>query len=388
MSSSFWHGHRRTFLRDMGCLTLALSGARLLGDEPMRGGLIVRQDKPENLEFPFDKLDGFRTAVERFYVRNHFGPPPGLDARTWQLEVTGAVTTSLKFTLAQFAALPSVTRSLTVECAGNDRAFLVPQAKGVPWTSGAISTADWTGPTLASLLKLAGVKPGAVEVVLEGADKGEVSNEPKPPGAIHFARSLPLAKAKKPEVVLAHRMNGAPLPPNHGFPVRAVVGGWYGMASVKWLTRIVVVEHPFRGYWQTTDYTIWERRDGIPVLTPITEMQVKASISRPQSGTVLPPNSNEVITGAAWAGEADVTSVEVSTDGGKTWQAATLMGDPEPFCWRMWEFRWKTPAGGKVTLLARATDSKNRVQPLTRDPDRRNYLISHCRPLEVAIRAN
>src|SRR5262249_10503601 len=148
--------------------------------------------------------------------------------------------------------LPATTTPLTLECAGNGRAFLEPKAKGVPWQLGAISTAEWTGVPLATILERAGVRPDAVDVVLEGADGGLVANDPKPTGPIRFARGLSLAKALKPEVILAHQMNGEALPDAHGYPLRAVIGGWYGMASIKWLSRIVVTTRPFHGYEQTT----------------------------------------------------------------------------------------------------------------------------------------
>src|SRR5262249_699161 len=143
------------------------------------------------------------------------------------------------------------------------------------------------GVPLAAVLEQAGVQPGAVDVVLEGTDRGEPKNEPKPAGAMAFARSLPLAKARQPEVLLAYKMNGSPLTTLHGFPVRAIVAGRYGVASVKWRSRIVVTERPFHGYDQTIDYATWDRRDGVPSLAPITEIEVKASIARPTAGEVV-----------------------------------------------------------------------------------------------------
>jgi DMSO/TMAO reductase YedYZ molybdopterin-dependent catalytic subunit len=186
-------------------------------------------------------------------------------------------------------------------------------------------------------------------------------------------------------VILAHKMNGVDLPAAHGFPVRAVVGGWYGMASVKWLRRIVVTERPFLGYDQMIDYATWERPHGIPQLVPITEVQIKSSIARPAAKEVLRAGKDYRIHGAAWAGEADVARVEISTDGGKTWQAARLVGDAVPLAWRMWEFTWKAPATGSYSVIARATDSRGRTQPTGRDPDRRSYVINHLVPTPVEV---
>lgn len=381
--------NRRTFLLGTAAgLPLVWRADRLLAQETARsgkpGGLIPREKDPENLESPFNSLDSFLTPNDRFYVRNHFAAP-SLKAADWRLEVSGAVERPFQLTYAQLLEWPTRSLVATLECAGNGRSFLQPRAKGVQWELGAVSNAEWTGIPLGALLEKAGVRSGAVEVILEGADKGEVKNEPKPVGAIHFARSLPLAKALRPDVLLAHKMNGAALPAAHGFPLRAVVGGWYGMASIKWLTRIIVTDRPFGGYFQTTDYSIWEKRDGLPVLTPISEVQVKASIARPAAGEKVPANGKYRVHGAAWAGETEVARVEISTDGGKTWSEVRLLGKPVPLAWRLWEYEWKTPAAGKATLMVRATDKRGRTQPLERDPDRRNYVISHVLPVPVEV---
>jgi DMSO/TMAO reductase YedYZ molybdopterin-dependent catalytic subunit len=376
--------HRRQFLRDAGLATLPLLvGGRLLADAP--AALIPREKDPDNLEFPFDTLNSFITPNDLFYVRNHFAAPT-IRAEDWSLEVLGAVEKPLKLSYREIKALPSTKMPLTLECAGNGRSFLTPKSKGVQWDLGAVSTAEWTGVSLAAVLEGAKPKSGAVDVILEGADRGEVKNEPKPTGAISFARSLPLSKALRPEVLLAYKMNGESLPAAHGYPLRAVVGGWYGMASVKWLRRIVVTERPFQGYWQTTDYAVWEKRDGLPVQVPITEVQVKASIARPRAGEILAAGKAARIHGAAWAGESTVAKVAVSTDGGKNWATAKLLGESVAWCWRLWEYEWKPPAAGAHVLMARATNDRGRTQPLDRDENRRNYMINHCVPTEVTVR--
>jgi DMSO/TMAO reductase YedYZ molybdopterin-dependent catalytic subunit len=349
-------------------------------------GLIIRQKEPANLEFPFPTLDSFITPKDRFYVRNHFAAPK-LEAATWRLKVEGAVTRPLELGYEELRKLPVRTLTATLECAGNSRVFLVPKAKGVPWELGAVSNATWTGIPLAALLERAGLRDQAVEVILEGADTGEISEEPKSPGKIHFARSLPLAKARQESVLLAYLMNGTDLPAAHGFPLRAVVAGWYGMASIKWLTRIVVTQRPFQGYFQTFDYTIFERHAGLPVMVPVTEMEVKAEIARPVQDEVIAARTAYRIHGAAWTGESEVSKVEVSTDGGKTWTEARLLDRAIRYAWRLWEYEWQTPARpGLYAILARATDRRGRVQPLERDLDRRNYLVSHVLPTIVEVR--
>src|SRR5439155_21620900 len=170
-----------------------------------------------------------------------------------------------------------------------------------------------------AVLGRAGLRRGAVEEVLEGAERGEIAADRRPAGPIAFARSLPLAKVRQEGVLLAYRMNGADLPTAHGFPVRALVPGWYGMASVKWLTRVLVTDTPFQGFWQTTDYSIYERVQGLPVQRPITEMQIKSQIAQPRAGAMIAAGSEARVQGAAWTGESEVTRVEVSADAGRTW---------------------------------------------------------------------
>jgi DMSO/TMAO reductase YedYZ molybdopterin-dependent catalytic subunit len=348
-------------------------------------GMIIRQRQPENLEFPFDTLDSFLTPNDRFYVRSHFAVP-ALEASTWRLRVEGAVERPIEFGYDELRKMTARTLPATLECAGNSRVFLSPAVRGVQWELGAVSTAEWTGVPLSAILERAGVKPGAVEVVLEGADSGEMKDPPKPAGAIHFARSLPLAKALRPETLLAYKMNGADLPVSHGFPIRAVVPGWYGVASVKWLTRILVVDKPYQGHFQTVDYAVFERRDGLPVRVPIADLQLKAAIARPVTHEVIAAGTPYTISGAAWSGESPVRRVEVSTDGGMTWAQAVLNDRSHPFSWRLWSYTWKSPAKGRAVLMARATDASGRVQPMQRDADRDNYMVSHVLPIEIEAR--
>lgn len=352
-------------------------------------GMISRQRDPENLEYPFSALDTRRllTPNEQFYVRTHFEVPE-IGARTWNLKVEGEVERPFELSYDELRRMPSRTVTALLECSGNGRVFLEPPRVGIRWELGAVGTAEWKGVPLAAVLERAGLKPNAVEVILEGADRGEFREpNPKTPGVIPYARGLPLAKAKTPEVLLAFEMNGEPLPPRHGHPVRAVVAGWYGMASVKWLKRIVVTDRPFDGYFQTFMYSIWDRRHGLPTLVPVDEIQVKSEIARPAPFEVVPRGAKYRIFGAAWAGESDVAKVEVSDDGGRTWAEAKLLGEPVRFAWRSWEHDWRTPASsGRHVVIARATDSRGRAQPMKRDPDRRDVVISHGLPTEVEVR--
>jgi DMSO/TMAO reductase YedYZ molybdopterin-dependent catalytic subunit len=165
-----------------------------------------------------------------------------------------------------------------------------------------------------------------------------------------------------------------------------VVPGWYGMASVKWLDHVVVADRPFQGFFQSFTYATWERPHGLPTLVPVTEGQVKAEIARPAPYEIIPAKSKYRVHGAAWAGESEVTKVEVSADGGKTWAAARLLDKAVPFSWRFWEYEWEVPGSGRRVLMARATDARGRVQPMQRDPDRRDAVISHVLPTVVEVR--
>ena len=349
------------------------------------GGKIVRSKDPLNLEMPFENLDGFITPIESFYVRTHF-PIPAIDRDAWWLHVEGEVEKPFAINYEELLELESRTIPATLECAGNNRNFLEPKVKGVQWGLGAVGTAEWTGVPLSILLDRAEVKPGACEVILEGADGGRLDDPKAPPGELKFARSIPVSKAHT-DVLLAYKINDADLPPQHGFPLRAIVPGWYAMASIKWLQRIIITDQPFTGYYQTMDYSYWKRRGDIAELVPLTEMQIKAEIAKPAQGEIVPANSNVRVHGAAWTSDGEITKVELSTDGGAHWEEANLIGEAIPNAWRLWEFEWRTPSkSGKQTLVARATDSHGRSQPAKRDPDRGTYMINHLLPISVEVR--
>ncbi len=308
-------------------------------------GLIIRQKEPKNLEAPFDRIDSYLTPTELFYIRSHF-PTPTLDCASYQLRIDGAVR-------HPFAA---------------------------------VSNAEWTGVPLRALLERAGLAEDACEIVLEGADRGTPKEEPVPPDPISYAWSLPRAKAIQPEVLVAYQMNGRDLSRDHGFPVRAIVPGHYGMASVKWLTRIQAIREPFHGYWKTSDYAYWASMDGKPVRRPLGEMKLKSEIARPRVYETLVPNRIYTVSGAAWAGETDVTEVAVSTDGGRTWAEAEFLDPVRRHAWRRWKLDWLTPTNpGQYTLLARAKDAGGLIQPDKHDQNYGTYVINHPLPIEVFV---
>ena len=351
---------------------------------PLRDGKIVRSEDPLNLEMPFETLDGFITPTKLFYVRTHF-PIPEIDRNKWRLRIEGEVERPFEINYGELIKLESRTIPATLECAGNNRSFLEAKVKGVQWGLGAVGNAEWTGVPLSVLLDRAGVKSTAREIILEGADRGKPEDPKSPPGEMNFARSIPMKKAS--DVLLAYKMNDVDLPAENGFPVRAIVPGWYAVASIKWLKRIIVTDKPFNGYYQTLDYSYWRREGELAELVPLREMQIKAEIARPSEGETVPANSNVRVHGTAWTGDGEITKVEISSDDGATWNEAKLLGESKPNSWRLWEFNWKTPArAGKATLVARATDSNGRTQPIERDPDRGTYMINHLLPIEVEVR--
>ena len=348
-------------------------------------GLIIRQKEPTNLETPFDQVDSFLTPTELFYIRSHF-PVPKLDLAGYRLRIDGAVRNPLALSYKELREMRSETRIATLECAGNGRVFLVPQARGAQWELGAVGNAEWTGVPLRALLERAGLEDDACEVVLEGADRGTPTEEPIPPDPISYARSVPREKAVQPEVLIAHQMNGRDLSRDHGYPVRAIVPGHYGMASVKWLIHIQAVREPFQGYWQTSDYGYWDYLHGKPVRRALGEMKLKSAIARPRVYETLLPNRSYTVFGAAWAGETDATEIAVSTDGGQTWAEADFLDPVRRHAWRRWKFDWLTPKKpGRYTLLSRAKDANGTIQPDKHDWNYGSYIITHLLPIEVLV---
>jgi DMSO/TMAO reductase YedYZ molybdopterin-dependent catalytic subunit len=283
----------------------------------------------------------------RFYVRNHFQAPI-LDASTWRLELSGMVERPLTLSLRELTRMPSETRVVTLECAGNGRYSLNPPVDGEPWRLGAVSTAEWTGVPLAEVLDRAGILPGAREAVFRGADSGVVEGRA---GTVHFERSFLLDTARESQVLLAYAMNGESLPLQHGYPVRLVVPSWYGVASVKWLTA-------FDGYFQTTKY--WYETDET-AREPVTLQQVRALITDPRDGEELSPGEITV-RGVAWSGAAPIARVQVSINEA-SWQEARLIGDRHRHSWQWWELLTNLTQPGQNSIRARATDLADRTQP-------------------------
>lgn len=320
-------------------------------------GMIERNDWPEHWETSLAALGrSWLTPNDVFFVRSHF-TPPDVDLAAWRLEVTGLVATPLSLSLAELRALPAVEAAVTLECAGNGRGlYRLPSTSGTQWERGAVGTARWRGVALRTLLERAGVQAGAHHVWFEAADSAPL------PGVPHFVRSLPLEKAMD-DVLLAHGMNGAPLGKRHGAPLRAVVPGWYGVASSKWLTRIRVEAAPSDNHFMVRGYHYTYPGEDPATAPPVETLRVKSLITRPLEGAVVAPGPGQV-RGFAWAGPAGVKSVEVSSDGGRSWHEARLTGEAQPGAWRSFEAQVTAVRTSQVlSLLARATDGSGDVQP-------------------------
>ena len=301
--------------------------------------------------FPAQGSSELITSNPDFFVRNHFHTPQ-ISSEAWSLNVNGLVGAPLKLSYSDLLLAPSVKRVLTMECAGN-----VSGGAGV-------GNAEWSGISLAELLKQAGASTKANNVILYGADSGGGEDLPTD---THFARAISLEKAMDGTCLLAYEMNGAPLPADHGFPLRALVGGWYGMDSVKWLTRIEVTDQPFQGYFQQKYYVAiganGDRR-------PLTRMLVNSKFLRPSEGEEIRSKTYR-IEGVAWAGEGKVTKVELRTAASEPWRPVTMTSSSS-MIWTRWSYDWTVPRADKYTLEVRASDDGGHVQPDLRDPSRQD----------------
>lgn len=338
--------------------------------------------QPENSETPLLEMRSWMTPNSLFFVRNHFDEPEVARER-WRLLVHGHVRVPHTWTWEELTALPERTVFATMECAGNGRSFLQPAEPGIQWGAGAVGHAEWTGVPLALLLERARPLSDALEVLCEGADSGTEPDHPEP---MRFVRGLPLAKALHPDTLLAFRMNGEPLSRSHGAPVRLIVPGWYGVCSVKWLTRLELLDHTFEGYFQTHKYTIRRRDANGERMVRLTRMATKSEIIRPRAEATLPPGLHR-IAGIAWAGEDAIARVEISSDGGQSWHDASLVGPSAPYSWTLWEYLWPMEQPGEYELLSRATSDAGDRQPEAHDPLRGGYVINFLRPHPVRIAA-
>jgi sulfite oxidase len=384
---------RREFLRHASTAALACAAARPFLTRasdaaisiPGKEGLIVRSYRFYDLETPVEYFDTWLTPAEHFFVRNHMHEPVTLDSAEWKLTITGEVENAQTITLADLARLEQHSVVNTLECAGNGRAFHTPKVPGVQWQKGAVSTGRFTGPRLRDVLQKAGVKPTGKHVAFRGLD--EVPGKVPP-----FIRSIPIEKALDSDTLVATQLNGSPLPKHNGYPARALTPGWIGAASCKWLTEIKVLDKEFEGNFMSPGYRMPNQpvKPGEAVKPedthPVTALNVKSLISSPQDGATLRSRTVH-LQGVAWAGEADIVKVEVSTDGGTTWAPTELGKDQARYAWRLFHHQVKLPGSGDFALLSRATDSQGRVQPATPVWNPSGYLNNAIDQVKIHVEA-
>ena len=363
---------RREFLKQMSGAALLTGAAPVLtwalpqGQQipfPGEEGMVLRSFRFIDLESPVEYFNTWLTPVPHFFVRNHMYEPTELDARDWRISVGGEVDKPLTLSLAELSKIEAHPVVNTLECAGNGRTLYRPQVPGIQWGKGAVGTARFSGPRLRDVLQRAGVKPAGKHVMFRGLD--EVPGKVPP-----FIRSIPIEKALDADTLVATHMNGSPLTKHHGFPARALVPGWIGSASCKWLTEIKVLESPFVGNFMSPGYSLPNHpvKPGEAVKPedthPITALNVKSVIAGPSDGANLKTGA-VLVHGAAWAGEADITKVEISIDGGATWNLAKLGHEQSRYAWRLWSYESKITKPGDYSIQSRATDNQGRTQPTT-----------------------
>jgi DMSO/TMAO reductase YedYZ molybdopterin-dependent catalytic subunit len=311
---------------------------------------------PENQETPIHFLEANETPSQLTYRRNHF-PYPLLSIQSYFLTITGSVKKTVTFHYNQITSMPSRTVTALLECSGNKRAYFDPKVFGEQWTEGAISQGNWNGVSLSTLLSITGVNAGAREIVFQGEDSGVKNGQ-----HVQFERGLPIEKALDPNVIIAWEHNQKPISPKHGFPFRLIVPGWYGMASVKWLKTIRVIDHPFSGPFQTDDYVYYPHKKQNEGSFPVTTNHINSVIQQPLDRQKLKPGQHE-ITGLAWTGEGVITSVEISLDNGATWQTAILQDTPKKYRWVKWSYSHVFENNQDYNIKVRAFDSIGQSQP-------------------------
>ena len=335
-----------------------------------------------NHGFPLEALRYDVTPVGLHYLLTHYDIP-AVDPGSWRLRIGGHVDSPVTLRLDEVRSLPRATHTVTFECAGNGRARLNPRPISQPWLDGVVGTATWTGTPLAALLREAGPRAGAVDVAFTGADHGTERGVEQ-----DYVRGLALDDCLRDEVLLAYEINGQPLPPQHGFPLRLVVPGWYGMTQVKWLTEVTVLDAPFTGFQNEIAYRYRETEDGPS--EPVTRIKPRA--------LMIPPGFPDFMTrdrivdagpvtleGRAWSGWAPIAQVEVSVDGGETWKAADLDPLGERWAWRRWTFGWDAEPG-EYRLTVRAADAAGNVQPVDQPWNRQGMGNNMVQQIPVTVR--
>jgi DMSO/TMAO reductase YedYZ molybdopterin-dependent catalytic subunit len=331
---------------------------------------------PENQESPIHFLKGLETPGSKMYRRNHF-PYPAISNQSYSLSIDGSVITPITLQYSQITTLPARTVTSLVECAGNKRAYFEPNVFGDQWKDGAISQGVWKGVPLSYLLSLSGINELARAIVFQGADAGIKKGR-----HVHFERSLPLEKASDHNIIVAWEYNQRPIPAKHGFPYRLIVPGWYGMASVKWLRAIHVIDESFSGPFQTDDYVYYPNKDDNQGAFPVTTNHVNSIIQQPLDRQILKPGVHDIF-GLAWTGEGVIISVEISLNNGATWEETVLYGNPQRYQWVQWHHSTVFEEKKEYTIQVRAFDSNGQTQPEQAFWNRKGYGYNQVTQIKV-----
>jgi sulfite dehydrogenase (cytochrome) subunit A len=350
---------------------------------PMR----VINDRPPCLETPWSAYQQDLTPNDAFYVRWHLQViPTAVDPRTWRLAVKGHVDRPLELSLDELRRMEPMSLVAVNQCSGNSRSLFTPKMPGAQWGNGAMGNARWTGVRLRDLLERAGLKAGAVDVSFDGLDNGGLPSVPD------FVKSLPIDEARRQDVLVAYEMNGEPLPLLNGYPLRLVVPGWYATYWVKSLSDITILPQPFTGYWVAKAYRIpttpnaLEKPDDLAKVTvPINKMNIRSFLSSHEAGSRVPSGQPCQLSGIAFDGGSGIRQVEVSTDGGQSWQGAALGDDLGRYSFRRWRLDWQPAARGSAQVLVRATSNAGETQPLTAGWNRGGYMRNVVEEVSLEI---
>jgi DMSO/TMAO reductase YedYZ molybdopterin-dependent catalytic subunit len=365
---------------------MALGAGSLLGlakEARAAGGeLLELSARPTNYETPRSVFTERITPTEQFYIRSHFDAPE-VNAASWRLKISGLVEEPLELSLEELSKMQQTSVEAVLQCAGNGRALFRPRMPGVQWRYGAMGSAEWRGVRLMDLIQRARPKKEAKHLRLQGLDKPLLSAPP-------FLRGIPMEKALHPDTLVALSMNGAPLPPLHGFPARLIVPGWVGDDWVKWLAEIELRATEPEGFFYETAYRFPSKPrpagEAVPPeeMKPMTRLNVKSLIATPGAGQVLAPGVHEIV-GVAFSGEAAIAKVEVTVDG-KRWVKASLDPSPSKYGFRVFRWSWKAKPG-RFSLASRATDEKGATQPKAAAWNPSGYLFNAIDPIAVEVRA-
>ncbi len=391
---------RREFLKTAGVVTamtalgeiptelLAAVDRQHLVRFPEKTDMILLTSRPPQLETPFHYFRELITPNDALFVRWHISQiPTSVDLNEWRLKVGGNTDRELQLSMDDLRTFEKVSYTAAIQCSGNSRSLFDPHVPGGQWKNGAMGNVTWGGARLKNILNRAGIKEGSVEVSFDGLDG------PPLPSVPDFVKTLPMDKATEEDIIVAYEMNGKPLPMLNGFPARLIVPGWFATYWVKSLSAITVLSKQFEGFWMKTAYRIPDDPCAcVPPGTapkktvPINKFDTRSFIVEPADGTALRTNKSVQVMGMAFSGGYGIRDVIISTDNGKTWNAAALGKDLGKYSWRQWTYTWHPKKAGKYTLMVRATDTIGESQPFEPLWNPAGFMRNNIEKITVTVR--